>query len=72
MCTPEQCNCGKCGKQTTVIGYEETEVLDVRPAEYFVRVISVRSGSAVIAKSREFGPRWCRSVFAPSRFCPTN
>jgi len=38
-CTPEQCNCGKCGKQTTVIGYEETEVLDVRPAEYFVRVI---------------------------------
>jgi len=38
-CTPEQCNCGKCGKQTTVIGYEETEVLDVRPVEYFVRVI---------------------------------
>jgi transposase len=39
VCTPEQCHCGKCGKQTTVIGYEETEVLDVRPAEYFVRVI---------------------------------
>ena len=38
-CTPEQCHCGKCGKQNTVIGYEETEVLDVRPAEYFVRVI---------------------------------
>lgn len=38
-CTPEQCSCGKCGKQTTVIGYEETEVLDVRPAEYFVRVL---------------------------------
>jgi transposase len=38
-CTPEQCNCGQCGRQTTVIGYEETEVLDVRPAEYFVRVI---------------------------------
>ena len=38
-CTPEQCNCGHCGKQTRVIGYEETEVLDVRPAEYFVRVI---------------------------------
>ena len=35
-CTPAQCNCGK---QTTVIGYEETEVLDVRPAEYFVKVI---------------------------------
>ena len=38
-CTPEQCNCGRCGKQTTVIGYEEAEVLDVRPAEYYVRVI---------------------------------
>jgi len=38
-CTPEQCWCGKCGSQTAVIGYEETEVLDVRPAEYFVRVI---------------------------------
>ena len=38
-CTPEQCNCGKCGKQTTVIGYDETEVLDVRPAEYYVKVI---------------------------------
>ncbi len=38
-CTPEQCSCGKCGKQTTVIGYEETEVLDVRPAEYYVKVI---------------------------------
>lgn len=39
ICTPEQCNCGKCGQQTTVIGYEEAEVLDVRPVEYFVRVI---------------------------------
>ena len=38
-CTPEQCSCGNCGKQTTVIGYEETEVLDVRPAEYYVKVI---------------------------------
>lgn len=39
VCTPEQCNCDQCGKQTRVIGYEETEVLDVRPAEYFVRAI---------------------------------
>ena len=38
-CTTEQCNCGNCGKQTTVIGDEETEVLDVRPAEYYVKVI---------------------------------
>lgn len=38
-CTAEQCVCGQCDKETTVIGYEETEVLDVRPAEYFVSVI---------------------------------
>lgn len=38
-CTASQCVCGQCGKQTSVIGYEETEVLDVKPAEYFVRVI---------------------------------
>jgi transposase len=37
-CTPEQCICGGCSKETIVIGYEESEVLDVKPAEYFVRV----------------------------------
>ena len=37
-CTPEQCICEGCDNQTTVIGYEESEVLDVKPAEYFVRV----------------------------------
>src|SRR6201998_3287614 len=37
-CTPEQCVCGKCGKQTTVIGYESSEQLDLEPAKYFVRV----------------------------------
>jgi transposase len=38
-CTAEQCVCGKCGKETTVIGYEQSEQLDVEPAQYFVRVI---------------------------------
>ena len=38
VCAPGQCICGGCGKETTVIGYEESEVLDVKPAEYFVRV----------------------------------
>ena len=38
-CTPEQCVCGKCGKQTERIGYESSEQLDVEPAKYFVRVI---------------------------------
>jgi transposase len=37
-CTAEQCVCGKCGKQTAVIGYETSEQLDVEPAKYFVRV----------------------------------
>ena len=37
-CTPEQCTCGACGKATSVIGYEESEQLDVEPASYFVVV----------------------------------
>ena len=37
-CTPEQCVCGSCGGETNVIGYEVSEVLDVKPAEYFVQV----------------------------------
>jgi transposase len=37
-CTPEQCVCGSCGTETKVIGYEVSEVLDVKPAEYFVEV----------------------------------
>ena len=38
-CTPEQCVCGNCGRDTSVIGYEVSEVLDVEPARYFVKVI---------------------------------
>jgi transposase len=38
-CTPEQCVCGNCGRNTTLIGYEVSEVLDVEPARYFVAVI---------------------------------
>src|SRR5688572_30422563 len=34
-CTPQQCTCGACGKPTSVIGYEESEQLDVEPARYF-------------------------------------
>jgi transposase len=37
-CTPEQCTCRVCGQQTTVIGYEHSEQLDVEPARYFVLV----------------------------------
>ena len=37
-CTAEQCVCGNCGGETTVIGYEQSEQLDVEPAKYFVLV----------------------------------
>ena len=38
-CAVEQCTCGKCGRETQVIGHEETEVLGMKPAVHFVRVI---------------------------------
>jgi transposase len=37
--TPEQCICRSCGAETVVIGYEQSEQLDVKPAEYFVSVV---------------------------------
>ena len=37
-CTAEQCVCGNCGSETSVIGYERSEQLDVEPAKYFVLV----------------------------------
>ena len=37
-CAPAQCTCGKCGAETAVIGYEESERLDVEPARFFVTV----------------------------------
>jgi transposase len=37
-CSPEQCTCRACGRETTVIGYEQSEQLDVEPAQYFVLV----------------------------------
>lgn len=37
-CTRQQCVCQRCGKDTVVIGYEQSEQLDVEPARYFVVV----------------------------------
>jgi transposase len=37
-CPPERCICGQCGRPTTVIGYEQSEQLDLEPAKYFVGV----------------------------------
>lgn len=37
-CTAEQCTCKACGRETKVIGYEQSEQLDREPARYFVLV----------------------------------
>jgi transposase len=37
-CPPEACTCRSCGEATVVIGYDESEVLDIEPVRYFVRV----------------------------------
>jgi transposase len=37
-CTPEQSTCRACGQETSVIGHERSEQLDVEPARYFVLV----------------------------------
>ncbi len=37
-CAPEQSHCPSCGEPMEVIGYEQSEQLDVEPAKYFVLV----------------------------------
>ena len=37
-CPPEQSRCAHCGEPTEIIGYEQSEQLDVEPAKYFVLV----------------------------------
>jgi transposase len=37
-CPPEQSMCGVCGQEKVIIGYEESEQLEVEPAKYFVQV----------------------------------
>jgi len=37
-CAAEECTCRRCGKTMEVIGYDESEQLDVEPAKYFVLV----------------------------------
>jgi transposase len=58
-CPAEQCSCGQCGQPTTVIGYEESEQLEVEPAKYFV----------LVTKREKRGCRFCqeaRIVTAPA------
>jgi hypothetical protein len=57
-CAAEQCTCGKCGRETLVIGYEETEVLGMKPAVHFVRVIKrEKRASTPATKTCRRGPR---------------
>lgn len=37
-CKAEECSCPACGNATSVIGYAESEQLDLEPARYFVLV----------------------------------
>ncbi len=37
-CTPQQSQCQSCGEQMAVIGYDQSEQLDVEPAKYIVVV----------------------------------
>jgi transposase len=37
-CAPEACVCGRCGAERTVVGYDDSEQLEVEPAKYFVVV----------------------------------
>jgi transposase len=38
VCPTEQCTCSVCGQEKAIIGYEESEQLEVEPAKYFVQV----------------------------------
>jgi transposase len=65
VCAAGQCRCGKCGGETCVIGYEETEVLGMKPVEYFVRVIKreKRACAACVTEGVATAP-------APERIAP--
>lgn len=64
-CSAEQCTCGQCGQQKQLIGYEETEVLDVRPAQYFVRVIKREKRAC-----KQCAEQGVRTAGAPERIAP--
>ncbi len=51
--------------QRQVLGYEETEVLDVRPAEYFVRVIKREKRAC-----KQCSEQCVRTAGAPERIVP--
>ena len=76
-CTPDQRVCRSCGKETVVIGYEESSHLDVEPAKYFVLVTkrekracrsceetrSSLSAAAATDHREEPSSLWCKSGY---------
>jgi len=52
LCTPYQRACKCCGKETVVIGYEESSQLDVEPVKYFV----------LVTKREKRACRWCEEL----------
>ncbi|MFM8551417.1 MAG: IS66 family transposase [Nitrospiraceae bacterium] len=55
-CAPEHCQCPSCGKEMPVIGHDESEVLDVEPAKYFVRVTRREKRACKCAESKVSSP----------------
>ena len=58
---PER-NCKYCGAETALIGYDESEQLDVEPARYFVRVVKREKRACQVCRERavvmpELAPR---------------
>jgi transposase len=71
-CTPDQRLCKRCGRETVVIGYEESSQLDVEPAKYFVLVTkrekrACRSCEEVGVVSAPLPPRIIEKCLASDR-----
>ena len=71
-CTPDQRMCKRWGKETVVIGYEESSQLDVEPAKYFVLVTkrekrACRSCEELGVVSAQLPPRIIEKCLASDR-----
>ena len=64
-CAPEQCTCGQCGQENKVIGYERTELLSMKPAEYFVTVLMREKRACTDCKEQGVA-----TAAAPARIAP--
>jgi transposase len=63
--TPEQSVCAQCGKQKELIGYENSEQLDVEPAKHFVLV--TKREKRACRRCEELG---VETAPAPARIIP--